>query len=403
MNQLTWKRDFYTIWAGQAISLITSAVLQMAIIWYLTDKTGSAMVLSIATMVGFLPQAILGSMIGVLVDRWNKKLVMIGADLMIMAAGVVLAILAITIQLPIWMVMVVLFIRSIGTAFHSPALSAITPLMVPENQLTKCNGYTQSLQSVSLVISPAMAAFLYAKWHLNTVIALDVLGALIACITVVIVAIPKQEMESYMVRSNMIAEFKAGYRIIKENQGLFTLLWIGALYCFIYMPISALFPLMSMRYFHGTTTHASIVEIFFALGMMAGGLVLGLWGGFKKRSLSIVSSLAIMGGALTLSGLLPPTGFLFFVVCCIFMGLSAPFYSGVQTALFQEKIPAEYLGRVFGLLGSILSLSMPLGLILSGIFADQVGVNRWFGISGIFILALAILSILHPSLKKLDE
>ncbi|MDF2645426.1 MAG: Antiporter protein [Paenibacillus sp.] len=81
MIQQNWKRSFFTIWAGQAVSLITSSVLQMAIIWYLTDTTGSAMVLSMATMVGFLPQAILGTMIGVLVDRWNRKLIMIGGGL----------------------------------------------------------------------------------------------------------------------------------------------------------------------------------------------------------------------------------------------------------------------------------------------------------------------------------
>lgn len=343
MSKQNWKRSFYTIWAGQAVSLISSSVLQMAMIWYLTDKTGSALVLSMATMVGFLPQAILGTIIGVFVDRWNRKLVMIGADLIIATAGTVLAIVALTTQLPIWIVMVVLFIRSIGTAFHAPALGAVTPLLVPETQLTKCAGYSQAVQSVSLIISPAIAAFMYVTWDLYTVIALDVLGALVACITVALVAIPKQETIDEMVQSSIIAESKAGYAIIRDNQGLFALLWIGALYCFVYMPISALFPLMSMGYFGGTTTHASIVEIVFAVGMLVGGLLLGAWGGFKKPSVSIISSLTAMGAALTVAGLLPINGFLFFVVCCTIMGLSAPFYSGVQMALFQEKVPAEYL------------------------------------------------------------
>ena len=298
MNKLNWKRSFFTIWAGQAISLITSAVLQMVIIWYLTDTTGSALVLSMATMVGFLPQAILGTMIGVLVDRWNRKLVMIGADLIIAVAGVVLAVVALMIELPVWVVMVVLFIRSIGTAFHSPALSAATPLLVPEDQLTKCAGYSQSVQSVSYILSPAIAAFLYATWDLNLIIALDVLGALVACITVTIVAIPKQEIKTEMVQSSIISEAKAGYNILKENKGLFALLWIGAFYCFIYMPINALFPLMSMSYFGGTTTHASIVEIMFAVGMLAGGLLLSTWGGFKKPTISIVTSFIAMGFAL---------------------------------------------------------------------------------------------------------
>ncbi len=403
MNKLNWKRSFFTIWAGQAISLITSAVLQMVIIWYLTDTTGSALVLSMATMVGFLPQAILGTMIGVLVDRWNRKLVMIGADLIIAVAGVVLAVVALMIELPVWVVMVVLFIRSIGTAFHSPALSAATPLLVPEDQLTKCAGYSQSVQSVSYILSPAIAAFLYATWDLNLIIALDVLGALVACITVTIVAIPKQEIKTEMVQSSIISEAKAGYNILKENKGLFALLWIGAFYCFIYMPINALFPLMSMSYFGGTTTHASIVEIMFAVGMLAGGLLLSTWGGFKKPTISIVTSFIAMGFALIIAGLLPINGFFIFVFCSAIMGFSAPFYSGVQMALIQEKIQPEYLGRVFGLLGSIMSLAMPLGLIVSGIFADQIGINRWFAVSGIGILILALLSSLHPSMKELDK
>ncbi len=403
MNKLNWKRSFFTIWAGQAISLITSSVKQMVIICYLTDTTGSSLVLSMATMVGFLPQAMLGTMIGVLVDRWNRKLVMIGADLIIAVAGVVLAVVALMIELPVWVVMVVLFIRSIGTAFHSPALSAATPLLVPEDQLTKCAGYSQSVQSVSYILSPAIAAFLYATWDLNLIIALDVLGALVACITVTIVAIPKQEIKTEMVQSSIISEAKAGYNILKENKGLFALLWIGAFYCFIYMPINALFPLMSMSYFGGTTTHASIVEIMFAVGMLAGGLLLSTWGGFKKPTISIVTSFIAMGFALIIAGLLPINGFFIFVFCSAIMGFSAPFYSGVQMALIQEKIQPEYLGRVFGLLGSIMSLAMPLGLIVSGIFADQIGINRWFAVSGIGILILALLSSLHPSMKELDK
>lgn len=403
MKQRNWKRSFFTIWAGQAISLITSAVLQMAIIWYLTDTTGSAMVLSMATMVGFLPQAILGTVIGVWVDRWNRKLVMIGADLIVAAAGAALALVALTIDLPIWVVMLVLFIRSVGTAFHTPALSAVTPLLVPEDQLTKCAGYSQSVQSVSYILSPAIGAYLYATWELNQIIAIDIIGAIIAAITVSIVAIPKQMKKDESVKSNFFGEAKEGYRIFKESKGLFALLWIGALYMFVFMPINALFPLMSMSYFGGTATHASIVEIVFAAGMLVGGLLLGIWGGFKNRARSITFSIALMGISLFVSGLLPVNGFLVFVLCSTLMGFSSPFYSGVQMALIQEKIEPEYLGRVFGLLGSIMSFAMPIGLIMSGIFADQIGINTWFMLSGICVIGIAILCVVLPSIRNLDQ
>ena len=387
-----WKLKFYTIWAGQAVSLITSAILQMAIIFYLTEKTGSAMVLSMASLVGFLPYAILGPAIGVLVDRHDRKKIMIGADLIIAAAGAVLAIVALYMELPIWMVMVVLFIRSIGTAFHTPALNAVTPLLVPEEQLTKCAGYSQSLQSISYIVSPAVAALLYSVWDLNAIIAIDVLGAVIASITVAIVRIPKLGDQVQSLKPNFIREMKEGMAVLRQNKGLFALLLVGTLYMFVYMPINALYPLITMEYFNGTPMHISITEIAYASGMLIGGLLLGLFGNYQKRILLITASIFI----------LPPNGFVVFVVCCAIMGLSVPFYSGVQTALFQEKIKPEYLGRVFSLTGSIMSLAMPIGLILSGFFADRIGVNHWFLLSGILIICIAIVCPMITEIRKLD-
>lgn len=398
-----WKLKFFTIWAGQAVSLITSAILQMAIIFYLIEKTGSAMVLSMASLVGFLPYAVFGPAIGVLVDRYDRKKIMIGADLIIAEAGAVLAIIALYMELPVWMVMVVLFIRSIGTAFHSPALNAVTPLLVPEDQLTKCAGYSQSLQSISYILSPVVAALLYSVWELNAIIAIDVLGAVVASLTVAFVNIPKLKVDQQRLQSNFIKEMKEGIVVLKQNKGLFALLLLGTLYTFVYMPINTLYPLISMEYFNGTPMHISITEIAFASGMLAGGLILGRLVSYEKRVLLITGSFFMMGASLAVSGLLPPNGFVMFVVCCAIMGLSVPFYSGVQTALFQEKIKPEYLGRVFSLTGSIMSLAMPLGLILSGFFADRIGVNHWFLISGILIIGIAIVCPMMTEIRKLDS
>lgn len=143
-------------------------------------------------------------------------------------------------------------------------------------------------------------------------------------------------------------------------------------------------------------------EIAYASGMLIGGLLLGLFGNYQKRILLITASIFMMGISLTISGLLPQSGFFIFVVCCAIMGLSVPFYSGVQTALFQEKIKPEYLGRVFSLTGSIMSLAMPIGLILSGFFADRIGVNHWFLLSGVLIIGIAIACPMITEVRKLD-
>ena len=171
----------------------------------------------------------------------------------------------------------------------------------------------------------------------------------------------------------------------------------------LYSPINALFPLMSFDYFAGTSIHAAITEITFSAGMLIGGVLLGKWGGFKDRGLGIAFSIVLMGVPITLSGLLPANGFWIFAFLCIIMGLSCPFYNGPVIALLQERISPEYLGRVFGLYGSIASFAMPVGLFISGIFADSVGVSTWFLITGILIVLTALLCLAIPSVRGIDK
>ena len=400
MEKRSWKRTFFTIQSGQAISLITSSALQMALIFYLTEKTNSSMTLALATLVGFLPQGVLGLFIGGWKDRHSRKRIMIGADLFIAAVSALLAVISAFLDPPVWVVLAILFLRSIGSAFHTPSINAVTPLIVPTDKLAKCTGYIQSLQSVSSIVSPALGALLYAQCTLTEIIALDVVGAVIASIAVMLVKIPNIDVANIPQSEGVLAGAKEAYRILAQQKGLLTLLWMGALYMFAYMPINALFPLISMNHFGGTTWHVAMSESVFAAGMLLGGIVLGVWGGFQRKTTTVLLSIAVMGIALLIAGVLPASGFIAFVVCCAIMGFSAPFY-GVQTAIYQEMVSPEYLGRVFSLSLSTMSLAMPLGLIAAGCFADMTGVETWFAISGIFIAGIAVVGAVLPSIKEL--
>lgn len=400
MEKRSWKRTFFTIQSGQAISLITSSALQMALIFYLTEKTNSSMTLALATLVGFLPQGVLGLFIGGWIDRHSRKRIMIGADLFIAAVSALLAVISAFLDPPVWVVLAILFLRSIGSAFHTPSINAVTPLIVPTDKLAKCTGYIQSLQSVSSIVSPALGALLYAQCTLTEIIALDVVGAVIASIAVMLVKIPNIDVANIPQSEGVLAGAKEAYRILAQQKGLLTLLWMGALYMFAYMPINALFPLISMNHFGGTTWHVAMSESVFAAGMLLGGIVLGVWGGFQRKTTTVLLSIAVMGIALLIAGVLPASGFIAFVVCCAIMGFSAPFY-GVQTAIYQEVVRPEYLGRVFSLSLSTMSLAMPLGLIAAGCFADMTGVETWFAISGIFIAGIAVVGAVLPSIKEL--
>lgn len=375
----------------------------MALIWRLTAISGSAAVLSAASAAAFLPNALLGITAGALVDRMNRKTAMIAADLFIAAVSLVLVFASAGGGPSTGLILAVLAVRSIGTAFHTPAISAAAPLIVPQDSLTKCAGYTQSLQTIGYIAGTAAAGILYPVWSISAMVALDVIGALAASLAAAAIKIPDPENKSRAhVKANIFREMKDGYNALKNEKGLFALLWTAAVFMILYSPVNALFPLMSLGHFRGTTVHASIAEIAFSLGMLGGGMIIGAFGGFKKSGFGIALSIAMMGIPIFISGLLPPGGFAAFAVCCAVMGLSVPFYNAPVTALMQKKIAPEYLGRVFGLYGSVASLAMPAGLALSGLFADALGTARWFSLTGVLCTLLAAASYLIRPIRCID-
>jgi len=398
-----WKKNFFTIWMGQAFSQFSSSVLQFAIVWYLTDHTGSALVLSAAMLMGFLPQGILGPFIGVFIDRYRRKRIMIISDLVISLASLVMVLAGWLGFLSTGLILIILLIRSIGSAFHTPCLQAVTPQIVPKDQLMRCAGYSQSLQSVSQIFSPALAAILYQSWSLSGIVFLDVIGALIAVFALGISQIPELDKREKTAELHVIHEAKEGFRILRTNKGMLGLVFISALYSLALMPTSALFPLMSMSYFGGSSTYASIVEVVFSVGLLIGSLILSRWGGTKNRVYTIIGSYLLMSGSLFVSGLLPANGFIAFAVCSWLMGVSGPFYWGMYTPLLQSNFEPEYLGRVMSLSTSIMVICSPLGLSLSGAFAEIFGVEKWFLIAGAMTLLAAILCLSIPTIRNCDK
>ncbi|MDD2979608.1 MAG: MFS transporter [Hespellia sp.] len=395
-----WKKSFYTIWCGQAFSQLSSSILQFAVVWYLTDKTGSGIVLTMAMLMGYLPQGILGPFVGVYIDRWNRKAIMIGSDLAIAAVSLILVFGGADGTVATWIVLLVLLARAIGTAFHSPTLDAVTPQLVPAKELTRCAGYTQSLQAISMIISPAIAAILYANWSLGWIVLLDVAGAAIAAIMVIPVKIPEHKGMQKKENVHVIGEAKEGLRILTQKKGILGLVCVSSIYTVALMPVSALFPLMCMSHFGGTSTQASIVESVFAIGYLLGALILGRWGGTRNKIYTIFGSYIIMAVTLLISGILPPNGYIIFVLMSGVMGFVGPFYWGMFTPLLQQSFSEEYLGRVMSITGSIRLILGPTALVISGICADWFGEKTWFLVAGVLVLFAAGILIGVPVIRR---
>ncbi|MBP1082384.1 MULTISPECIES: MFS transporter [Bacillus] len=149
MENQNWKRIFFALYTGQFFSLLSSAAVQFSIIWWLTDTAGSPLLLALAGVAGFLPQALVGPLAGTIIDRHSRKMIMILAD-MIVALGSLLLFTSMYFSEPsIVLVILVLVVRSLATAFHMPAMQASVPLLAPEKHLTKVAGWGQMISSVS--------------------------------------------------------------------------------------------------------------------------------------------------------------------------------------------------------------------------------------------------------------
>lgn len=396
-----WKSNFLKIWAGQTVSILSSSILQFAIVWYLTDRTNSPLVLSIAMLFGFLPRAVLGPFIGAFIDRYDRKKIMIFADLFIAAVSLILVFAGISGEpLHLWIIYMVLFFRSLGSAFHDPTLQAVTPQMVPPEELVRSSGYSQALESVSMILSPALAAVLYSVWSLNAIIMLDVFGAIIAVITIMMSEVPSYADQVPTERSCVFTEVKEGFIILKSNNGLMGLVLVTMLYSLALMPISALFPLMSMSYFGGTSTHAGLVEVIFAIGLLIGSITLSVTGGTKNRMNSIIISYVMMTISLIVSGMLSKNQFSIFVVCSFFMGVSGPLFWGMYRSLLQQGYEQKYLGRVMALSNSITVIASPIGMTISGLFSEFFGAEKWFLVAGTMTAVATLICLFVPAIRN---
>ncbi len=396
----SWKTKFALLGVGQAVSMLTSSILQISIIWYLTQKTLSPTIVTLSTLAGYLPRAVLGLFTGVFIDRFDRKKILVFADLLIALCALALAAVAFWGDIPIWLIFAVLCMRSVGAAFHTPAFQAVVPTMVPKESLTRCAGITQGLESVSLILSPALAALLYNVWDLSAIILLDVAGAAVAITIVTILPIARYAVGRESTTVHLWQDTKEGFAVLRDVPGLMAVMVISTLYAFIYFPIGSMYPLITMAYFGGGVAESSVVEIAFSSGTLLGAFLLGVVGNKIRKLGGITASIGVYGLGLTVAGLLPPSGLRPFIVLSALLGLTLPFFYGLRTAILQSNVPGEYLGRVLSLTYSVSLFASPLGLLFGGTVSELIGVNLCFFLCGLLSLCLAAAMLLTPSVRR---
>lgn len=268
-----WKKTFGIIWSGQLASILSSSVVGYAIIFWMSIETGSAEVLALAAIAGMLPQSLLGPVVGVYVDRWDRKRTMILADSFIAFCTLILAVLFWFDVAQMWHIYILLACRSVGSAFHTPSMQASVPLLAPEAQLTRVAGVNQIINSLSNIIGPALGAVLISFTGIGNILLLDVAGAIIACTSLLFVHIPNPVRST--LKPNLWREFREGFSAITAVPGMAWLFTLTILVLFFIMPVGVMFPLMTLQHFGGSTYDMSLIEIVWGGGALVGGAIMG--------------------------------------------------------------------------------------------------------------------------------
>ncbi len=397
-----WKKVFAIIWTGQFFSYLSSSVVGFATILWLSFETKSAEVLAFAAIASMLPQGLIGPFTGVLIDRWDRKKIMIFSDLFIALCSLVLAFMVFSGNLHIAAIYTLLALRSVGSAFHGPSMQASVPLLAPQEELTRISGINQMIMSVSSIAGPALGALLMSSFNLGYVMLFDVLGALIAVGTLLFVKIPKPERSEH-IEPHVFREMREGFQAILSKKGLPWLFAFSVIVLLFLMPVSVLFPLMTLEHFNGTAYQMSIIEVVWGVGMVAGGAFIGFVKLKTNEVVLINISYILLGLSFMLSGILPANGFVFFVLLTSLGGIAGALYHAMFTATVQKNVAPEALGRVFSLYGSIAILPSLVGLTATGFIADHIGIDYAFIYSGIIIIVTGILAMFVKNMLKLGE
>jgi DHA3 family macrolide efflux protein-like MFS transporter len=410
-----WKGRFFTLWTGQAASLLGSMLVQFALVWWLTESTGSATVLATATLAAILPQVFLAPVAGALVDRWNRRAVMMASDSLIALLTLGLVFLFATGAQQVWHVYALMFARSALGAFHWPAMSASTSLMVPDRHLSRVAGLNQALHGAMNIIAPPVGALLLSVLPMPAILAIDVVTAMTAVLPLAFIHVPqpgdaggqKDPARLHAApgagKATLGQDLRDGLRYVAGWPGLLMILSMATLINFLMNPAFSLLPILVTRHFGGQAMELAAINSVWGIGVVAGGLLLGVWGGFKRRVVTAMLGLSLMGAGTVLIGLAPSDLFGLAMAGMLLSGIMNPITNGPLFALVQANVAPDMQGRVMSLANAAATAASPLSLLVAGPVADAIGVQAWYLVGGLTCVALGVVSFLVPPIMNVEH
>jgi len=385
--------------ASQAVSLFGSSLVQYAILWYITLETNSGLMMALSIIFGFLPTFFLSPFAGVWADRFDRKKLIMLSDLGIALATLVLFTVFRLGYQGIWMLFLISAIRSVGTAIQSPAVSAFLPQIVPEGQLMRANGLLASFQSAIALVSPLVSGALMSLWAIEYIFLIDVVTCILAVLFLLTLKIAPHAKALEKQALSYWHDMRQGFSYIRDHRLVRSLFLFFALFFILVSPAAFLTPLQVARTFGEDVWRLTAIEVAFSSGMLLGGLLMSVWGGFKNRIHSMILSVYLIGINQILLGVVP--WFWIYVAVMVVVGVTLPIFNTPAMTLLQEKVDEAFLGRVFGVLSMISSGFMPLAILVFGPLADRVSIEWQLIVTGILLVVQGV--FLHRNKRLIEE
>jgi MFS transporter, DHA3 family, macrolide efflux protein len=379
--QRNWFKNIILFMSSQTISMFGTMLVQYAIMWHITLTTESGMMMTISIICGFLPTFFLSPFAGVWADRYNRKHLIILSDSFIALSTLVLAILFMNGYDSLWLLFVTSAIRALGTAIQTPAVGAILPQLVPEDKLTKVNGANGSIQALVMLTAPMLSAALLTMASIEIIFLIDVVTAAIAvAILLLFLRVAPHAKAAEQQTTSYWADMRKGFDYVRAHDYVKKFFVFMTFFMLLAAPAAFLTPLQVTRTFGEDVWRLTAIEITFSIGMMLGGALIASWGGFRNKTHTMTLSCLLFGICTVGLGIVP--NFWVYITIMGLAGVSMPLFNTPATVLLQEKVEPDYMGRVFGLMGMIGSVTMPMGMLVFGPLADVVDIEWLLIVTG---------------------
>ncbi len=394
-------RSFALLWSGQTISRLGDSVFQIALAWWVLEKTGSAAAMGMVLTFTSVPLLLFTLLGGVAVDRFPRARLMLLSDLLRGLAVLVIAVLALGQWLESWHVFLISFVFGLVDAVFQPAYAAIVPELMPGERLPSANSLTSISRELGGVLGPALGAAIVALGGTPLAFLLDAISFFVSAACLLPLAQCAAAPISGSVTPNVLMSLREGLGTVLGSTWLWlTLLLTAFSVVAISGPASTALPLLVKEHLHADVTTLGLIFSLTAVGSVLGALSLGRATRLRHRGIALYSGEILAALTNVVFGLPVPLGAVY--AAALVRGFCFSMNDLIWVNTLQELVPRERLGRVssIDLLGTW--AFVPVGFALAGWAADQFGPPRVFVVGGLVTVGLVLLGLLHPAIRKLD-